>query len=63
MQEKQMSDENDIHLKIDDARCTWRPCARYLAWRWKKKGYRTAYQPVTLCKALVGAVDFDHSGE
>nr|DAN77012.1 MAG TPA: hypothetical protein [Caudoviricetes sp.] len=63
MQEKQMSDENDIHLKIVDARCTWRPCARYLAWRWKKKGYRTAYQPVTLCKALVGAVDFDHSGE
>lgn len=63
MQEKQMSDENDIHLKIVDARCTWRPCARYLAWRWKKRGYRTAYQPVTLCKALVGAVDFDHSGE
>lgn len=58
-----MSDENDIHLKIVDARCTWRPCARYLAWRWKKKGYRIAYQPVTLCKALVGAVDFDHSGE
>lgn len=58
-----MSDENGIHLKIVDARCTWRPCARYLAWRWKKKGYRTAYQPVTLCKALVGAVDFDHSGE
>lgn len=58
-----MSDENDIHLKIVDARCTWRPCARYLAWRWKKKGYRTAYRPVTLCKALVGAVDFDHSGE
>ena len=63
MQEKQMSDENDIHLKIVDARCTWRPYARYLTWRWKKKGYRTAYQPVSLCKALIGAIDFDHSGE
>lgn len=52
-----------IHGKFVDARCTWRPYARYLVWRWKKKGYGIAYQPVSLCKALIGAIDFDHSGE
>lgn len=46
-----------------DARCTWKPYALYLAWRWKRKGYKTAYQPVTLCKALVGAIDYTRSGE
>lgn len=46
-----------------DARCTWKPIARYLARRWRKQGYRTAYVSVSACKALVGALDYNHSGE
>ena len=52
-----------VLYKIVAAQYTWRPYARYLAWRWKRKGYGTAYQPVTLCKALVGAIDCTCSGE
>lgn len=47
--------------KIVAARCAWRPYARYLAWRWKRKGYGVAYQPTSACKALVGAIEFYHS--
>lgn len=46
-----------------DARCTWKPYARYLRWRWKKQGYRTTYVPVSICKALVGALDCNYSSE
>lgn len=46
-----------------DARCTLKPLARYLAWKWRRQGYRTAYVPVSACKALIGALDYDHSGE
>lgn len=46
-----------------DARCTWKPLAHYLAWKWRRQGYRTAYVSVSPCKALVGALDYDHSGE
>nr|DAM54223.1 MAG TPA: hypothetical protein [Caudoviricetes sp.] len=46
-----------------DARCTWKPVAHILTWGWKKKGYRTAYVSVSPCKALVGALDYKHSGE
>lgn len=49
--------------KFIAAQYTWRPYAKYLVWRWRKHGYKTAYLPVTLCKALVGAVDFNCSGE
>lgn len=58
-----MQEEEVSTLWFIDARCTWKPYARYLAWRWKRKGYRTAYQPVTLCKALVGSIDYTRSGE
>lgn len=58
-----MNNATDTNFNIVDARCTWRPYARYLVWRWKKKGYRTAYQSVSPCEALIGAVDFHHSGE
>lgn len=58
-----MNNATDTNFNIVDARCTWRPYARYLVWRWKKKGYRTACQSVSPCKALIGAVDFHHSGE
>lgn len=56
-----MSNTAARHFKFIDARCTWRPYARYLAWRWKKQGYGIAYQPVSLCKALIGAIDYSHS--
>nr|DAM73127.1 MAG TPA: hypothetical protein [Caudoviricetes sp.] len=46
-----------------DARCTWKPLARYLTWKWRRQGYRTAYVSVSPCKALVGALDYNHSGE
>ena len=46
-----------------DARCTWKPLAGYLTWKWRRQGYRTAYVPVSACKALVGALDYNHSGE
>ena len=46
-----------------DARCTWKTVAHILAWGRKKKGYRTAYVSVSPCKALVGALDYKHSGE
>lgn len=46
-----------------DARCTWKPIAHYLTRKWKRRGYRTAYVSVSACKALVGALDYDHSGE
>ena len=46
-----------------DARCTWKPVARYLAWKWRRQGYRIAYVSVSPCKALVGALDYNHSGE
>lgn len=58
-----MNNATDTNFNIVDARCTWRPYARYLVWHWKKKGYRTAYQSVSPCTALIGAVDFHHSGE
>ena len=54
---------SEQYWRYVDARYTWRPHARYLAWKWRRKGYKTAYRPVTLCKALVGAVDFNRSGE
>lgn len=47
--------------KFIAARCTWRPYAKYLTWRWKKQGYGTAYVPVSLCKALVGAIAYKYS--
>ena len=47
--------------KFIAARCTWRPYAKYLTWRWKKRGYGTAYVPVSLYKALVGAIEYKHS--
>ena len=47
--------------KFIAAQCAWRPYAKYLTWRWKKAGYRTAYVPVSLCKALVGAIECKHS--
>jgi len=50
-----------VLYKIVAVQCTWRPYARYLAWRWERKGYKIAYQPITLCKALVGAIDYNHS--
>ena len=46
-----------------DVRCTWKPLAHYLTWKWKRQGYRTAYVSVSPCKALVGALDYNHSGE
>ena len=46
-----------------DARCTWKPLARYLTRKWRRQGYRTAYVSVSPCKALVGALDYNHSGE
>lgn len=46
-----------------DVRCTWKPIALCLVRRWKTQGYRTAYVSVSLCKALVGALDYNHSGE
>lgn len=46
-----------------DARHTWKPLARYLTWKWRRQGYRTAYVSVSPCKALVGALDYNHSGE
>lgn len=46
-----------------DVRCTWKPLARYLTWKWRRQGYRTAYVSVSPCKALVGALDYNHSGE
>lgn len=46
-----------------DARCTWKPLARYLTWNWRRRGYGTAYVPVSPCKALVGALDYNHSGD
>lgn len=63
MQEKQMT-TNETHVaqgKFIAAQCAWRPYAKYLTWRWKKAGYRTAYVPVSLCKALVGAIEYKHS--
>lgn len=63
MQEEQVSTEEPyvVQGKFVAARCTWRPYARYLTWRWKKQGYGTAYVPVGLCKALVGAIEYKHS--
>lgn len=46
-----------------DARYTWKPVARYLTWKWRRQGYRTAYVSVSPCKALAGALDYNHSGE
>lgn len=54
-------DPHAVQGKFIAAQCTWRPYARYLTWRWKKQGYRTAYVPVSLCKALVGAIEYKHS--
>lgn len=54
-------DPHVVQGKFIAARCTWRPYARYLTWRWKKQGYGTAYVPVSLCKALVGAIEYKHS--
>ena len=50
-----------VQGKFIAARYTWRPYAKYLTWRWKKQGYGTAYVPVSLCKALVGAIEYKHS--
>ena len=38
---------------------TFRPWGRLLCRRWKKAGYKTAYVPVSACRALVAAVDCD----
>ena len=46
-----------------DAQYTWRPYAKYLAWKWRRQGYKTAYHPVTCCRAIVAAVDSKRSGE
>lgn len=46
-----------------DARCTWKPIAHYLTWKWRRQGYRTACVSVSPCKALVGALDYNHTGE
>lgn len=50
-----------VQGKFIAAQCTWRLYARYLTWRWKRRGYGTAYVPVSLCKALVGAIEYKHS--
>lgn len=54
-------DPHAVQGKLVVAKCSWRPYAKYLAWRWQKQGYGTAYIPIGLCKALVGAIEYKHS--
>lgn len=60
MQEEEVTSKQWQYI---DARCTWKPLARYLTWNWRRRGYRTTYVSISPCKALVGALDYNHSGE
>ena len=46
-------------FSIVTAKVVFRPWGRFLCRRWKKAGYGVAYVPVSVCKALVAAVDCD----
>jgi hypothetical protein len=41
---------------VIDVQVAWKPIALYLEWKWRRAGYRTAYQSLTTCTALVAAV-------